>query len=249
VKQAIKIFLIFISVFSFSCRKEKSELSILEPKIKANDTIWCVPIGDTFAPYSLLKFIRKDNTIYSLAFFNPRLKVSTSEHYYFLKDESFDSYLVMNKLSKSLYSIEYNQDKGIKFITGNMNVFLDSIAYSEKYGYTLFYTYPRIPYYKIKPLLYVFYDSLTNDIDTIIPKLKSNCHLIINIGNRLPLLSNPIFEYEHFFKTKNSRLPKFKLGMPQITDTIKKVPYPKQLDLFYTKEIDYSKYPFEKEEE
>ncbi|MFY8033310.1 MAG: hypothetical protein ACOVMN_02245, partial [Flexibacteraceae bacterium] len=59
-------------VFTFGCTKEKSELSILEPIVKANDTTWCVPIGDYTGSYSLVKYISLDYKINDLVFFNPK---------------------------------------------------------------------------------------------------------------------------------------------------------------------------------
>jgi hypothetical protein len=242
-KRITKIILLLISVFSFSCSKEKNELSILEPKLNANDTAWCVPIGTINSSYSFLKYVRGNNTIIQLVFLNPKKKVITSEMYSFDKDENLDYYIVLDRFSKNRYRVQYRIDRRIRYIDGEMTTFLDSIAFSEIDGYTLFYTYPRMPYYNVKGKFYLHRDTI-GDVDSIMPTLKNNCHILLKVGNKLPLYVFPVFDYVHF-TTKN----KFKLGWPSKLDTIKKVPYPKQLDLFYTKEIDYSKYPFVKEEE
>ena len=97
-----------------------------------------------------------------------------------------------------------------------------------------------MPYYHIKSVFYLYKES--GNVDSIVPFLKNNCHILLRVGQTLPVFISPVFDYEHFFSEDT-----FKLGWPSKLDTIKRVPYPKQLDLFYTKEIDYSKYPFVKE--
>ncbi len=233
--------LTFVLFYCISCNNRNSELSINEPKFKATDTSWCVPIESVNGSYSLVKYIRYNNTIIDLAFLNSKQNVLTSEVYSFNEDEILYYYIVIDRNSKNRYKVQYSEEKKITNIYGNINTFLDSIAYSENGGHTLFYTYPRIPYFKIKAVFYT-YDKNEN-LDSIVPILKNNCHLLLKVGERLPSYIFPVFEYEHLI-TKN----KFKLGWPSKLDTVKKVSYPKQLDLFYTKEIDYNEYPFVKED-
>lgn len=243
-KRIPKIFLLLISVFSFSCSKEKSELMINDPKLGVNDTSWCVPIGDYTGSYSLVKYIRENNSILDLGFFNSKFNVLTSEMYSFYRNEKLRLYIVLDRKSKNRYSIRFDTNSAFVESRGHINVFLDSVA-NKNGDYILFFTYPRIPFYRIKPVFYIFNDTLPkNDIDTVIPDLKSNCHLILNVGKKIPIWTISKFEYEHV-----TIKDKFQLENGALLDTIKKVPYPKNLDLFYTKEIDYSKYPFVKEEE
>jgi hypothetical protein len=240
----ILICLASIMALMFGCAKEKSELSVLKPKVKANDTTWCVPIGDYTGSYSLVKYIREDNSIFDLGFFNSKFNVLTSEMYSFYRNEKLRLYIVLDRQSKNRYSMRFDTNSAFVESRGNINVFLDSVA-NKNGDYILFFTYPRIPFYRIKPVFYIFNDTLPkNDIDTVIPELKSNCHILLNVGKKKPIFTVSKFKYEHVTIKDN-----FELENGALLDTIKNVNYPKNLDLFYTKEIDYLKYPFVKEEE
>jgi len=246
-KKIIIIFIVFLNSTLFSCDKERNELAKVDPKIIGNDSLWCVPISENNGNYELYKFIRKDNSFWGLYFLDAHHIYSTSEMYLFDKYENLGCYILKDRNAKERYMVVFNEKKEIIHVNGRLNISLDSIGYSENQGYSLFYTFPRIPYYKINPVFYFNYDTVS-EADTIVPVLNSNCHIVLNIGKRIPLYSSPEFTYEYKYNDNKSKLKNFILGTPHKLDTIKKVNFPKKLDLFYTKEIDYSKYPFVRED-
>ncbi len=210
------------------------------PKKRMTDSTCSVMIENGLTNYPLGKLVRNDNSIIQLVAYNVNTGLIVSEHYSFDKEERLIYYAIFNKGGKEKVFVWFNRNNNHPQTRGYFNVSLDSIGVDHKNDTFLFFTYPRLPYFTVKPKL-IFCNDTINDKDTLYPILNKNCHYIHKLHKK-----SPVFVYAFFHYDSQANDTQIEISVPFKLDTIKKVRLPAVMDSYYYKKIDYGKYPFVK---
>lgn len=233
-------FWLIISYYLLSC-KEKSNIYTKNSNVLSlNDSTSAVVLDQAAEDCSLVKIIRKDNTISKILFTDKNFNFRRSELFTFNESENLKEYYLFENDSSYKFKLIFDSNRKLVDFEGKLGIYLDSICTNHLNEKFLYFSYPRIPYYDIKPSMVLMYDTI-NDFDSIIPVLRGNCYLIHKIRNEIPLYIQVDMHYKHKFNNSIIDLAEaFK------TDTIKKILLSDKKPLYYIKEFDYNEYPFVK---
>lgn len=222
------IVIVFIFFSLVSCQKKK---------VSNDADLYKYSILDAnLGKYKLVQFYHSNKSISNIGYIDLNNNKRISELFNFDLNGLLERYSVFDKNSNEKFSFSY-KDKSVISKTGEMKGTLDSVCINNRNEYLLFFSYPRLPYYIIKPTIFYIYED-GSEPDTVIPELKGNCFFIVNTKKTIPKNIEFQVEYKHLYRTLD-----FSTGNVFNTDTIKIV-NSNYDDWFYFRDIDFKKPPF-----